>query len=210
MGSEKTKSTRKVHGGKKRRPSKGHDASRGNRNDIRDSFIRNLQDRKKELEAVLARMMDSQREHDAQLASGEYIDDLDDAQREISAHSQYILVARKIEELKKIDSLINKVSEKGEIGICEECGRPIPKERLLIIPEATLCVSCQKDLEKSGFKKSLSSKPAPEMGGGGFMKWMTSADGSDNDTEGKTWSLEDLTLSELEETETDEAVTVED
>ena len=30
-----------------------------------------------------------------------------------------------------------------EFGICEECGEPIPRGRLLAVPEARLCVSCK-------------------------------------------------------------------
>ncbi len=34
--------------------------------------------------------------------------------------------------------------EAGAYGTCEDCGRPIPHERLQIWPEATRCVSCQR------------------------------------------------------------------
>ena len=32
--------------------------------------------------------------------------------------------------------------EKGEYGICESCGDPIPLARLEVLPYATLCVAC--------------------------------------------------------------------
>ena len=35
----------------------------------------------------------------------------------------------------------------GRYGICEDCGRPIPKERLEARPHATFCVDCQKKRE---------------------------------------------------------------
>ena len=41
--------------------------------------------------------------------------------------------------------------EEGEFGRCEECGKPIPEERLMVIPEATLCVPCQRELEEMRF-----------------------------------------------------------
>jgi RNA polymerase-binding transcription factor DksA len=37
----------------------------------------------------------------------------------------------------------------GTYGICQECGRQIPPERLEARPEATLCVECQRRLEAS-------------------------------------------------------------
>jgi phage/conjugal plasmid C-4 type zinc finger TraR family protein len=35
----------------------------------------------------------------------------------------------------------------GTYGICQECGQPIPAERLAARPEATLCVKCQRQRE---------------------------------------------------------------
>ncbi len=32
--------------------------------------------------------------------------------------------------------------ERGEYGLCVECGVPIPIERLYALPAATLCISC--------------------------------------------------------------------
>ena len=36
----------------------------------------------------------------------------------------------------------------GSYGICEECGALIDTDRLMIYPEATLCVHCEKKREK--------------------------------------------------------------
>ncbi|MCE5259650.1 MAG: TraR/DksA C4-type zinc finger protein [Chloroflexi bacterium] len=40
------------------------------------------------------------------------------------------------------------VASKGTYGICENCGSPIPSERLEIVPETTLCVNCANKLEQ--------------------------------------------------------------
>jgi DnaK suppressor protein len=37
---------------------------------------------------------------------------------------------------------------KGAYGICEECGGKIGEERLVALPDATRCVSCQAGWEK--------------------------------------------------------------
>ena len=42
----------------------------------------------------------------------------------------------------EIDAAIGRVDE-GTYGSCEACGKPIPKARLEVVPEATLCVSCK-------------------------------------------------------------------
>lgn len=36
----------------------------------------------------------------------------------------------------------------GKYGICEDCGQMIDTDRLMIFPEATLCISCEKKREK--------------------------------------------------------------
>ncbi|MDO8503414.1 MAG: TraR/DksA C4-type zinc finger protein [bacterium] len=36
----------------------------------------------------------------------------------------------------------------GSYGICEECGEMIDTDRLMIYPEATLCVSCERKRER--------------------------------------------------------------
>ncbi len=38
--------------------------------------------------------------------------------------------------------------DKGKYGICERCSKEIPTERLEVQPEATLCVTCQVEVEK--------------------------------------------------------------
>jgi DnaK suppressor protein len=38
--------------------------------------------------------------------------------------------------------------EKGEYGICTRCGKPIEPERLEIKPDATLCIECQREVER--------------------------------------------------------------
>jgi DnaK suppressor protein len=36
----------------------------------------------------------------------------------------------------------------GKYGICEDCGKMIDTDRLMVYPEATLCASCQAKREK--------------------------------------------------------------
>ncbi|MDP2951364.1 MAG: TraR/DksA C4-type zinc finger protein [bacterium] len=45
-------------------------------------------------------------------------------------------------ELKKVDIAIDKM-KKGKYGICEKCGKPIPKGRLEAYPQAEMCAKCQ-------------------------------------------------------------------
>lgn len=38
--------------------------------------------------------------------------------------------------------------EKGQYGTCERCGKQIELERLEVKPDATLCLSCQQEVER--------------------------------------------------------------
>ena len=48
--------------------------------------------------------------------------------------------------LRQVDRALERVAE-GTYGICENCGKPIPPERLDARPYATLCVTCQQQRE---------------------------------------------------------------
>lgn len=126
--------------------------------DFRTAFMKSLELKKQELQQTLDRLMKSRKEYEGQLTAGDFIDEVDDAQREISAYSQFSLIERKNKELQKIEYLLSRVAEEQDFGLCEECGNRIPKERLLLVPEATLCVACQRELEKMDSRMSMASR----------------------------------------------------
>ena len=45
-------------------------------------------------------------------------------------------------EVVEIDVALDKIDE-GTYGVCDKCGKPIPKARLEVIPWAALCVNCK-------------------------------------------------------------------
>lgn len=49
--------------------------------------------------------------------------------------------------LAKIEAALDRV-EDGSYGLCEECGAKIPKQRLLAVPYATMCVKCASRTEQ--------------------------------------------------------------
>jgi DnaK suppressor protein len=132
--------------------------------DFRSAFMKSLESKRKELKETLERLIHSRKEYEGELTAGDFIDEVDDAQREISAYSQFSLIERKNKELQKIDYLINRIENEEDFGLCEECGTSIPRERLLIVPEATLCVACQRELEKMDQRKSMASRSPSTMG----------------------------------------------
>ena len=58
------------------------------------------------------------------------------------------LLATFQERLGEINLALDKISAGGKYGICRKCNKPIPPERLAIIPEAQYCVPCKTKLER--------------------------------------------------------------
>lgn len=46
------------------------------------------------------------------------------------------------EQLAAVDHALQKFEE-GTYGLCDNCGQPIPPERLEALPQATLCLDCK-------------------------------------------------------------------
>jgi len=114
-----------------------------------NEFLERLNIKKRELEDLITRLMQNQKEYQDQLVGEPGADESDNAEREISVFNKYSFIGRKNKELKKIEHLIQKITRNEDFGICEECGEPIPFERLLIVPESDMCVNCQSEMEES-------------------------------------------------------------
>lgn len=127
--------------------------------ETREQILERLLAKKEEFQKAIKRLMESQKE-DVDLTEHEARhDESDQAQREIMLSSLYGLIEKKIQELRGIERLLELISHDEEFGICEECGEPIPLERLMAVPEATLCVPCQSLLERRSRARNLSATP---------------------------------------------------
>lgn len=49
--------------------------------------------------------------------------------------------------IREIDEALNRIAA-GTYGICEQCGEPIPRDRLEVVPYARLCMKCAKQEQK--------------------------------------------------------------
>ncbi len=65
--------------------------------------------------------------------------------------SQSIASARnreRADRLAKVDDVLARIgSDPDSVGLCAECGEPIPQRRLQLMPFATQCVPCQSSSE---------------------------------------------------------------
>ena len=133
--------------------------------DNRNAFLAQIECKKKQLEEALNRLRENRKDYYDKLSNDSMTDESDHAQREVTLHSAYSLIEKKTRELRKIDILVNKVLKDQEFGICEECGDPIPFERLLIVPETNLCIACQRELEKFVQLRGFSGNVRPHFEG---------------------------------------------
>jgi DnaK suppressor protein len=164
-------------------------------------FLEQLLKKKKEFEQSLERLLESQKEYNDGLAGTNIADETDHAQREISLHSNYALIERKSHELKQIARLIDKIKSGEKFGECEECGEPIPTARLLIMPEATLCISCQRELEKSTQVRNLGNRVPDRLDRRMESPWEYLGDWEEGDKEAGIVGSDSLCVVEMEEGE---------
>ena len=57
------------------------------------------------------------------------------------------LIAVLERKLNDIETALKSI-ERGQYGTCDRCGNPIEVERLEVKPDATLCLSCQQEVER--------------------------------------------------------------
>ncbi len=81
----------------------------------------------------------------------------DSAQDEISSQ----LAEVESRELANIENALERMKA-GTYGQCELCGGRIPMARLNALPYATMCIECQRELERSGGNGSSSRSFAEE------------------------------------------------
>ncbi|MGQ9492022.1 MAG: TraR/DksA family transcriptional regulator [Anaerolineae bacterium] len=65
----------------------------------------------------------------------------------IEREKNVALVSQLEAKLARVQAALRSI-EKGKYGICERCGKEIPVERLEVRPDASLCVTCQAEVEK--------------------------------------------------------------
>jgi len=173
---------------------------------FRSRFLSLLTTRREEVENALDLLVDRQKDYKQSFSDAAFIEDLDQAEREIATNTYYTLMERKARELRKIEFLIKRVMRDEEFDLCEECGEKIPEERLLIIPEANLCVSCQRELEKmDSRKKSAGRFQDISLGKKKDFQWKNAED-CDNDRELIIETdTEGLSFVDLEETTSENA-----
>lgn len=75
-------------------------------------------------------------------------DDEADASSKLFEREHELAITRNTRELlEQTEHALERI-ESGTYGVCESCGEPIGKARLLAFPRATLCVECKQRQER--------------------------------------------------------------
>lgn len=124
---------------------------------FRSRFHLHLLEKKKELEKTIDCLRKGISEDFSKFSFDGMTDELDRTDREMAAQNHYKFLDRKKNELNRIEVLLERIKHDQDFGICEECEQPIPEARLMIVPEAVLCVACQQELEKFESRSNFSN-----------------------------------------------------
>lgn len=98
----------------------------------------------KEKEQLIQEILKNQEQVVAEHEIGDEIDSsVEEQERKLSM----LLQDREREKLEQIEEAIHRI-ENDNYGECEECGEPIAKKRLMVVPFARLCINCQQEEER--------------------------------------------------------------
>lgn len=103
-----------------------------------DTIRENLTSRYEEIQSRLIKIMKDRRHVNQPLEK-------DFAEQATETENDEVLDALDLKiraEMEQIEKTLERL-ESGEYGICVACGEPIPEQRLLALPEAIRCVSCE-------------------------------------------------------------------
>lgn len=70
--------------------------------------------------------------------------DMEEKAGESEEYSTKVSLEHSLElKLKDVNAALEKISGSG-YGLCEKCGKEIEEQRLMAVPEARLCINCNK------------------------------------------------------------------
>ena len=80
---------------------------------------------------------------------GEVDVDADEGDPDLAEREKNLSLLMALERKLELVKAALRAMEKGQYGICERCGQPIDPARLEVRPDATLCLNCQREVERS-------------------------------------------------------------
>lgn len=111
-----------------------------------DTIRRLLDDRERTLRDEVRAVKEAAAERPSAIAR-QVEDTVEDAQDRLQTGLEHVDLLRDQEELRDIEQARDRMVD-GSYGMCLDCGREIPFERLKAQPSAKRCVPCQSAFEK--------------------------------------------------------------
>jgi len=98
----------------------------------------------KELESFAVKDKNSQDNWEAKRINSEDTD-MEEKADEVEEYDNKLSLEHSLElRLKDVNLALGKIGKK-EYGACEKCGKGIEEERLMVCPEARLCIKCNEN-----------------------------------------------------------------
>jgi DnaK suppressor protein len=94
-------------------------------------------------------------EHLKEWLQGEVDVDADEGDPDLAEREKNLALLMVMERKLESVNMALRAIDKGRYGICERCGEPIDPARLEVRPDATLCLDCQREVERIAKKAAL-------------------------------------------------------
>lgn len=94
-------------------------------------------------------------EHLRESLQGEVDPDADEGDPDLAEREKNLALLTVIERKLESVNMALRAMEKGSYGTCERCGQPIDPARLEVRPDATMCLECQREVERIAKRAAL-------------------------------------------------------
>lgn len=71
----------------------------------------------------------------------------DEGSDTIEKERAYLIASKENKYLASLNDALNRL-DRGEYGVCIDCGQDISRERLLAVPNTKLCITCKSKMER--------------------------------------------------------------
>lgn len=93
--------------------------------------------------------------HVREWLQGEVDIDVDEGDPDLAEREKNLALLVTLERREESIMAALRAIDKGLYGICERCGEPIDPARLEVRPDATLCLECQREVERLTRRSAL-------------------------------------------------------
>ena len=112
-----------------------------------NEVVKELKEHQERLTAIVGRSEEELARLMRDAGDGAGHDQADVGATSFERDHELTVLARERETLGQIDQALAHIDD-GTYGVCDSCGNPIGKNRLMAVPHATLCMSCKQREER--------------------------------------------------------------